>query len=135
MSFALDLLLSALTKLGARLISFARQRIAEEVATLNDPTVVKGIASNEDGSVLVTLLPIGADEPTAILIKPSQIAGLAKTQKVINRVGSIFPASANPFLNQLIRAVIEITLLGARALEARKVLLPPPPLAAKEVAK
>lgn len=121
MNYALVFLLSSLTKLGMNFLSLARQRIAEEVASLNDPNVVKSTVPNPDGSVLVTLLPEGATEAVAVMITPAQIAGLAKTQKIINKLAGLFPINANPFLSQLIRAIIEITLLGARAAEARKI--------------
>jgi len=125
------LLIQGLTSLGRSIISFARQRIAEEVALLNDPTVVKTIVPNEDGSVRVDLFPVGATEQTSVLVTQSQISGLAKTQQVINRVSGIFPNSTHPFINQLIRSIIELTLLGARAAEARKIISPPPPPVAK----
>ena len=108
--------ISALSGVGRSTISLLRQVVADEVASLNNPKAVKSVSV--EGEVVSVVLDTPGGEQV-VKLGLDKMAGLAKTQRIIDRTGAILPTSISGYANQLIRVMIEVSIMVFRKKEVK----------------
>jgi PPE-repeat protein len=104
--------LSAISGVGKKTIDNLRTLVENEVANLDNPNTVGSITVDEAQNVKVVLNP--STTPYEVVLTPGKLGGLAKTQRILDLFGSLVPAPAKSFSNQLLRVLTEVTILVVR---------------------